>query len=92
MIFLKKLKKRRLQEIVYLQNKLSRQSNKEDVGKTFTVLIEGDSKKSDKDWMGRTSHNKVIVFPKGNNSLVAGSYVNVKVNHCTQATLLGEIV
>jgi tRNA-2-methylthio-N6-dimethylallyladenosine synthase len=85
-------KKRRLQEIVDLQNKLSQQSNKEDLGKTFIVLIEGDSKKSNGDWMGRTSHNKVIVFPKGLNSLEPGSYVEVKVNHCTQATLLGEIV
>ncbi|MFN2438067.1 MAG: alanine--tRNA ligase-related protein [Chitinophagaceae bacterium] len=85
-------KKRRLQQIVDLQNKLSQESNKEDVGKTFTVLIEGNSKKREYDWMGRTSHNKVIVFPKGNHSLVAGNYVEVKVNHCTQATLLGEIV
>jgi len=81
-----------LQEIVDLQNKLSQQSNKRDVGKKFAVLIEGDSKKSNKDWMGRTSQNKVIVFPKGANLLVPGSYVEVRVNHCTQATLLGEIV
>ncbi len=86
------IKKRRLQEIVDLQNKLSHQSNKEDLGKTFTVLIEGDSKKSNQDWRGRTSQNKVIVFPKGNHSLLPGKYVDVKVNHCTQATLLGEIV
>ncbi|MDQ3681792.1 MAG: radical SAM protein, partial [Bacteroidota bacterium] len=86
------IKKRRLQEIVDLQNKLSHQSNKEDLGKTFTVLIEGDSKKSNQDWRGRTSQNKVIVFPKGAHSLMPGSYVKVKVNHCTQATLLGEIV
>jgi tRNA-2-methylthio-N6-dimethylallyladenosine synthase len=85
------IKKRRLQQIVELQNKLSQQSNKEDVGKTFTVLIEGDSKKSDKHWMGRTSHNKVIVFPKDTHLLVPGSYVDIKVNDCTQATLLGEI-
>ena len=86
------IKKRRLQEIVDLQNKLSQQSNKRDVGKKFAVLIEGDSKKSNKDWMGRTSQNKVIVFPKSIHSLVPGSYVEVRVNHCTQATLLGEIV
>jgi tRNA-2-methylthio-N6-dimethylallyladenosine synthase len=86
------VKKRRLQEIVELQNKLSHQSNKADLGKTFKVLIEGQSKKSDKDWMGRSSHNKVVVFPKGIHSYKPGDYVRVKVNECTQATLLGEII
>ena len=59
------IKKRRLDEIVKLQNSLSQESNKSDVGKTFKVLIEGDSKKSSSDWMGRNSQNKVVVFPKG---------------------------
>ena len=86
------VKKRRLQEIVDLQNKLSAASKKKDLGKTLRVLIEGNSKKSENDWMGRTSQNKVIVFPKGNNSLKPGAYVNVKVNDCTQATLIGEVV
>jgi len=86
------VKKRRLQEIVELQNKLSQESNKRDLGKTFKVLIEGDSKKSNKDWMGRTSQNKVIVFRKGEHNYKPGDYVHVKVNECTQATLLGEII
>lgn len=86
------VKKRRLQEIVELQNKLSQQSNKRDLGKTFKVLIEGNSKKSDADWMGRNSQNKVIVFPKADRNYKPGDYVQVKVNDCTQATLLGEIV
>jgi len=86
------VKKKRLQEIVEIQNKLSLESNKKDIGKTFAVLIEGNSKKSDKDWMGRSSQNKVIVFPKENYDLRKGNYVNVKVNDCTQATLLGTIV
>lgn len=86
------IKKRRLQEIVDLQNKLSRESNIRDLGKTYEVLVEGNSKKSDNDWMGRTSHNKVIVFRKNGGQLRAGEYVNVKVNECTKATLLGEIV
>lgn len=91
------IKKRRLQEIVELQNKLSLASNKKDIGKIFKVLIEGDSKRSDKDWMGRNSQNKVIVFPKENNDVKAirlkkGDYVNVFVTGCTQATLLGEII
>jgi len=86
------VKKRRLQEIVELQNRLSLESNKKDIGKTFKVLIEGDSKKNEKEWKGRNSQNKVIVFPKGNHDLKKGDYVMVKVNECTQATLLGEII
>ena len=86
------VKKKRLQEIVDVQGKLSHASNKKDIGKTFAVLIEGDSKRSDKDWMGRSSQNKVIVFPKENYELKKGDYVTVKVNDCTQATLLGTII
>lgn len=86
------VKKRRLKEIVELQNRLSYQSNKQDVGKTFKVLIEGNSKKSDADWMGRNSQNKVIVFPKENYNYKKGDYAFVKVNDFTQATLIGEAV
>ena len=86
------VKKRRLQEIVDVQNKLSQESNKLDVGKTFKVLIEGTSKRSESDWMGRSSQNKVIVFGKGTHNCQPGDYVIVKVNSSTQATLLGEIV
>ena len=86
------VKKKRLQEIVDVQGKLSHTSNKMDIGKTFAVLIEGESKKSDKDWMGRSSQNKVIVFPKEAYDLKKGDYVTVKVNGCTQATLLGTII
>jgi tRNA-2-methylthio-N6-dimethylallyladenosine synthase len=85
------IKKKRLQEIVEIQNRLSLQSNKKDVGKTFKVLIEGDSRRSEKNWTGRNSQNKVIVFPKENYELKKGDYVTVKVTDCTQATLLGEI-
>jgi tRNA-2-methylthio-N6-dimethylallyladenosine synthase len=85
------IKKRRLQEIVELQGRLSLESNQRDVGKTFKVLIEGDSKKSADAWMGRNTQNKVIVFPKGSFDLKKGDYVWVKVYDCTQATLLGEI-
>ena len=85
-------KKRRLQEIVALQNRLSLESNQRDLGKTFEVLIENESKKSDQDWMGRSSHNKVIVFPKENHGYIKGDYVWVKINSCTQGTLLGTAV
>jgi tRNA-2-methylthio-N6-dimethylallyladenosine synthase len=86
------VKKRRLAEIVNIQNRLSYQSNQKDLGKTFRILIESDSKRTDKDWMGRNSQNKVVVFPKGDREHKPGDYVWVKVNDCTQATLLGELV
>lgn len=86
------IKKRRLQEIVELQGRLSLESNKRDIGKTFKVLIEGESKRSENDWMGRNTHNKVIVFNKGDHNYSKGNYVTVKVTDCTQATLLGEII
>jgi len=84
------IKKRRLTEIVGLQNRLSSESNRKDIGKTFEVLIEGDSKRSADDWMGRNTQNKVVVFPKGNSNLKKGDYVMVKVTDSTQATLLGK--
>jgi tRNA-2-methylthio-N6-dimethylallyladenosine synthase len=84
-------KKRRLTEIVALQRKMSEISNKADVGKTFKILIEGNSKKSDKHWMGRSSENKVVVFQK-NDIVKKGDYAEVKVTGSTGGTLLGEII
>ena len=83
-------KKRRLAEIVELQNRLSLESNQRDLGRTFEVLIEGDSKKGEHDWKGRNSENKMIVFPK-KGEYKTGDYVTVRVMDCTKATLLGEI-
>jgi len=80
-------KARRLNEIIELQTKLSMESNKKDIGRKFEVLVEGFSKKSDKQLFGRTSENKVCVFPAGNYK--PGDYVNVLVESCTSATLLG---
>jgi tRNA-2-methylthio-N6-dimethylallyladenosine synthase len=86
-------KKRRLSEIVALQNSLSYESNRRDVGKIFEVLIEGESKRSDKQWMGRNSQYKVMVFEKAENQIhKKGDYVMVKVEDFTQATLLCTIV
>jgi tRNA-2-methylthio-N6-dimethylallyladenosine synthase len=85
------VKKCRLQEIVSIQNRLSAESNKKDIGKVFRVLIEGDSKRSSADWMGRSSQNKVVVFPKENALLQKGDYADVLIHDCTQATLLGKI-
>ncbi len=86
------VKKRRLQEVVDMQGKLSTAGNLNDIGKTFKILIEGDSKKSELDYTGRSEHNKSVVFPKGNYKYKKGDYVLVKVNDCTRATLIGEIV
>jgi tRNA-2-methylthio-N6-dimethylallyladenosine synthase len=85
------VKKRRLEEIVQMQNRLSLESNRKDIGKTFEVLIEGDSKRSDKDWMGRTSQFKVVVFPKERDHK-PGDYVQVRIHDCTQGTLLGTSI
>ncbi|SRR5579871_457677 len=85
-------KRRRLSEVVKLQNQLSQASNKNDVGKIFKVLIEGDSKKSDENWMGRSSQNKVVIFPKAENDFRKGDYAFVKINDCTGATLIGRTV
>ncbi len=86
------IKKKRLQEIVMLQGSLSHQSNLQDIGKTFKILIEGNSRKKEYEWMGRSTHNKVTVFPKIGGGLTAGDYVMVKITGCTQATLLGEMI
>jgi len=81
-------KLRRLDEIIQLHNRLSHESNKRDIGKTFEVLVEGTSKKSKEELFGRTSQNKVIVFPA--KDFRKGDYVHVKVLKCTQTTLIGE--
>lgn len=85
------VKKRRLQEVVDLQGRLSYESNQRDIGKTFTILIEGESKRSDTDWMGRSSEGKVFVFPKEDYQLKKGDYVKVMAADCTQGTMLGKI-
>ena len=85
------IKKRRLNEIVRLQNHISLQHNKKDIGKEFKVLIEGDSKKSDKDFKARNTQNKMIVFPK-KEGLKQGDYVMVKVHDATSATLMGSLI
>ena len=89
------VKKRRLQEIVDVQWHLSNNSNKNEVGKVYEVLIEGNSKKSDQEWMGRTSQNKVVVFPKtskeNKKNLTKGDYVSILITDYTKGTLMGII-
>lgn len=84
------VKSRRLQEIIGLQRTHSLISNQRDVGKTFKVLAEGFSKKSDEMLRGRNDQNKMVLFPKEN--FKAGDYVMVKVEECTGGTLIGKAV
>jgi tRNA-2-methylthio-N6-dimethylallyladenosine synthase len=84
------IKTRRLNEIIALQNRLSAVSKKQDIGKVFEVLAEGVSKRSSGHLSGRTSQNKVVVFPGGN--FRKGDYVRVLVERCTSATLIGNAV
>ncbi|MBU2888067.1 tRNA (N6-isopentenyl adenosine(37)-C2)-methylthiotransferase MiaB [Gilvimarinus agarilyticus] len=84
------IKKRRLNEIIELQNECSRETNRRDVGKEFEVLIEGTSKKSEEQLFGRTTTNKVVIFDKGNHK--KGEYVTVKINDSTTGTLFGTLI
>ncbi|MGP1437095.1 MAG: tRNA (N6-isopentenyl adenosine(37)-C2)-methylthiotransferase MiaB [Phocaeicola sp.] len=85
-----KVKIKRLEEIIDLQNHLSAESNAKDIGKTFEILVEGFSKRSHSQLFGRTEQNKVVVFDKGNHRI--GDFVKVKINESSSATLIGEEV
>lgn len=82
------IKSRRLEEIIALQQELSFQSNKNDVGKVIEVLIEGTARKSAAQLMGRDSRNKVAVFES--QTLKKGEYANIRITRCTSATLIGK--
>lgn len=84
------VKKRRLDEIITRQRDHSLVRNRLSIGKTYEVLIEGESKRSENFLQGRNSENKVLVFPKGD--LKKGEYVNVLVEECTGGTLIGRVV
>lgn len=83
------IKLSRLQEVVDLQNKLSKESNQKDLGKIVEVLIEGYSKKSRNQLFGKSSENKIVVFNKENKKI--GEYAKIRIKDATVATLLGEI-
>lgn len=85
-----KVKTQRLQEVIELQKELSAQSNKNDIGKIFEVLVEGFSKRSKEFMAGRNSQNKMVVFPQ--KSFKPGDYVQVKITDCTSASLKGDAV
>ncbi|HRE78508.1 MAG TPA: tRNA (N6-isopentenyl adenosine(37)-C2)-methylthiotransferase MiaB [Flavobacterium sp.] len=84
------IKKRRLNEIIDLQQKLGLERTKRFIGQEVEVLIEKESKRSTEHWSGRNSQNTVVVFPKENYKV--GDFVMVKINDCTAATLIGEAV
>ncbi len=81
------IKKRRLQEMIDLHRLQSLRSMQKDVGNTYTVLVEGTSKKNEEELQGRTDHNKMVIFPKG--SLKPGDFVKLKIISCTAGTLRG---
>jgi tRNA-2-methylthio-N6-dimethylallyladenosine synthase len=84
------VKLRRLAEIIDLQNELSNESNQRDTGKVFEVLVEGFSKRSKEQLFGRTSQNKVVIFPREGRRI--GETIKVKINSASSATLFGEVV
>ncbi|MDE7443855.1 MAG: TRAM domain-containing protein, partial [Muribaculaceae bacterium] len=79
----------RLNRMIALQNELSLASNRRDVGSTFDVLVEGVSKRSVQQWVGRTSQNKTVVFPRG--SFRVGDIVRVTIVDASSATLIGVL-
>lgn len=86
------IKKRRLQEVVALHRKQALESMQKDLGQTYKVLIEGDSRKSTEAWAARNDQNKLVIFPKTHDQVKKGDYVTVKVNECTSATLIGQLI
>lgn len=84
------VKTRRLNEIIELQNRLSLASNQRCLGKRYTVLIEGVSKRSESQLIGRTPQNKVCVFDADGHGI--GEYADVEVISCTSATLMAKII
>ena len=84
------VKTKRLNEIIALQNEISRKNYAEDEGKIFDVMIDGSAKKNAGEWRGRTSQNKTVVFPATNVDL--GQIVRVKIESSSSATLKGVLV
>lgn len=80
----------RLNRMIALQNELSLESNRRDIGREFEVLVEGRSKRSPEEYYGRTSQNKVVVFPRG--ELKRGQFIRVRVTDASSATLKGTVI
>jgi tRNA-2-methylthio-N6-dimethylallyladenosine synthase len=83
-------KTNRLNEIIALQNEITAENNKNDIGKTFEVLVEGFSKRSKEQFFGRTSQNKVVIFPREGRHI--GELINVRITAASSATLIGGTV
>ena len=83
-------KTRRLNEIIALQGQIALENNQSEIGKEYEVLVEGESHRSREQLFGRNSQNKVIVFDR--RDAKPGTYRHVRVNNCTAATLLGELI
>jgi len=84
------VKSKRLAEIIEVQREIVNQSNQNDIGKTFEVLVEGFSKKSKEELFGRTSQNKVVIFPRIGRHI--GELIHVKITSATSAALIGQVV
>ena len=84
------VKTRRINEIIDVQRRISEEKNREHIGGTFAILIEGPSKKSPDEWQGRTDGNKMVILPKG--EFAAGDYITVRIIRANAATLFGEAV
>ncbi len=83
-------KQRRLSEIITLQNEITKKNNQNEIGKTYEVLVEGFSKRSREQLFGRTSQNKVVIFPREGRHI--GEFINVRILSATSATLIGEVI
>ena len=84
------VKTRRLSEVISLQQKISYEINESLIGRTFEVMVDGTSRKSDEQLSGRTDTNKTVVFPRGTQK--PGDVVKVKIDRVSMATLFGEVV
>ena len=86
------VKQRRLEEIIALQNDISRQINETEIGRVHDVLVEGPSKRDSTEWKGRSDTNKTVIFPhEDTRGYVVGDTVRVRVERCTSATLFGRL-
>jgi tRNA-2-methylthio-N6-dimethylallyladenosine synthase len=85
------VKSRRLAALVALQNSISLNKKQDYIGKTYRVLIEGFSKKSNDDLKGRNDQNQLVVFP-AEKGYAKGDYVNVKIERCTMTSLFGRVI
>ena len=85
-------KKRRLNEVIDLQRQHSGELNQSDIGKVYRVLVEKESKRSSEHMCGRNDQNKMVIFPDLLGDIRPGQYLDVRVDECTSATLMGSVL